>query len=274
MALALRLPDDVPADPAPSLAAPRPRRLGTRARRNGRRARLGRQPGHRAAGALHAPARRRAVPLRCRARLCATGAPRARGARPCASCSARRRPPTSWSAFAVLVATLSSRALDRRLPRHARARARAARDRRRLRPPRSLGQPRDPLPGAHARRSRAASRACSRSASAPRSPRRSGSRSAGRSSGPRSAPSSRRRSSTSSTRAVERRFFPAVTEYKPTIEQLSEELTSITDPDEVALAVERTVRRWLPCERVGFRRRRSRSARRPLRHVRRTRSGR
>jgi signal transduction histidine kinase len=55
------------------------------------------------------------------------------------------------------------------------------------------------------------------------------------------------------TRAVERRFFPAVTEYKPTIEQLSEELTSITDPNEVGLAIERTVRRWLPCDRVGFR---------------------
>ena len=54
------------------------------------------------------------------------------------------------------------------------------------------------------------------------------------------------------TRAVERVFFPAASEYKPTIEQLSEELTSITDPNEVALAVERTVRRWLPCERVGF----------------------
>jgi signal transduction histidine kinase len=53
-------------------------------------------------------------------------------------------------------------------------------------------------------------------------------------------------------RGVERRFFPAATEYKPTIEQLSEELTSITDPHEVALAVERTVRRWLPCERVRF----------------------
>jgi signal transduction histidine kinase len=56
-----------------------------------------------------------------------------------------------------------------------------------------------------------------------------------------------------STRTVERRFFPAAAEYKPTIEQLSEELTSITDPNEVGLAVERTVRRWLPCERVGFR---------------------
>ncbi len=54
-------------------------------------------------------------------------------------------------------------------------------------------------------------------------------------------------------RAVERRFFPAVADYKPTIEQLSEELTSIKDPNEVALAVERTVRRWLPCERVAFR---------------------
>ena len=54
------------------------------------------------------------------------------------------------------------------------------------------------------------------------------------------------------TRGVERRFFPAATEYKPTIEQLSEELTSITDPAEVGAAVERTVRRWLPCERVRF----------------------
>jgi signal transduction histidine kinase len=54
------------------------------------------------------------------------------------------------------------------------------------------------------------------------------------------------------TRGVERRFFPSATEYKPTIEQLSEELTSITDPNEVALAVERTVRRWLPCEAVAF----------------------
>ncbi len=55
------------------------------------------------------------------------------------------------------------------------------------------------------------------------------------------------------TRSVERWFFPAATEYKPTIAQLSEELTSITDPSEVGLAVERTVRRWLPCDRVAFR---------------------
>ena len=55
------------------------------------------------------------------------------------------------------------------------------------------------------------------------------------------------------SRLVERRFFPAAAEYKPTIEQLSEELTATTDPREVGLAVERTVRRWLPCERVEFR---------------------
>jgi signal transduction histidine kinase len=54
------------------------------------------------------------------------------------------------------------------------------------------------------------------------------------------------------TRSVERRFFPAASEYKPTIAQLSEELTSITDPQEVGRAVERTVRRWLACEGVGF----------------------
>jgi signal transduction histidine kinase len=54
-------------------------------------------------------------------------------------------------------------------------------------------------------------------------------------------------------RAVERRFFPAVAQYKPTIEQLSQDLTSITEPEELAIAVERTVRRWLPCERVEFR---------------------
>src|SRR6185312_6052630 len=54
------------------------------------------------------------------------------------------------------------------------------------------------------------------------------------------------------SRSVDRRFFPAVAEYKPTIAQLSEELTSITDPNEVAVAVEHTVRRWLPCELVEF----------------------
>ncbi len=53
-------------------------------------------------------------------------------------------------------------------------------------------------------------------------------------------------------RVVERSFFPALSEYKPTIEQLSEELTSIKDPSEVAQAIERTVRRWLPCQTVEF----------------------
>lgn len=54
--------------------------------------------------------------------------------------------------------------------------------------------------------------------------------------------------------AGDRKLFPARAEYKPTVEQLSEELTLVTDPEEVADAVERTVRRWLPCERVTFRR--------------------
>ncbi|WP_437681072.1 ATP-binding protein [Sorangium sp. So ce131] len=54
--------------------------------------------------------------------------------------------------------------------------------------------------------------------------------------------------------AGDRKLFPARAEYKPTIEQLSEELTLVTDPEDVADAVERTVARWLPCERVVFRR--------------------
>lgn len=48
----------------------------------------------------------------------------------------------------------------------------------------------------------------------------------------------------------DRRIFPARAQYKPTIEQLSEELTEVTSPEDVARAVERTVRRWLPCDRV------------------------
>ncbi|MFT3769840.1 MAG: hypothetical protein QM820_30775 [Minicystis sp.] len=47
-------------------------------------------------------------------------------------------------------------------------------------------------------------------------------------------------------------LFPSRGVYKPTIEQLSEELTLINVPEEVAHAVERTVRRWLPCEAVEF----------------------
>lgn len=54
--------------------------------------------------------------------------------------------------------------------------------------------------------------------------------------------------------AGDRTLFPARAEYKPTVEQLSEELTLVADPDEVADAVERTVARWLSCERVTFRR--------------------
>lgn len=52
--------------------------------------------------------------------------------------------------------------------------------------------------------------------------------------------------------AVDRRLFPSRMKYKPTVEQLSEELISITSPTEVARAVERTIRRWLPCELVAL----------------------
>jgi signal transduction histidine kinase len=54
-------------------------------------------------------------------------------------------------------------------------------------------------------------------------------------------------------RLGDRAFFQARAAYKPTIEQLSEELTALTVPEEVGLAVERTVKRWLPCEHVEFR---------------------
>jgi len=53
-------------------------------------------------------------------------------------------------------------------------------------------------------------------------------------------------------RVGDRALFPARAVYKPTIEQLSEELTLINVPEEVGQAVERTVRRWLPCEKVEF----------------------
>lgn len=48
----------------------------------------------------------------------------------------------------------------------------------------------------------------------------------------------------------DRLFFSAHAAYKPTVAQLSSELTAITSPGEVAVAIERTVRRWLHCERV------------------------
>ena len=53
-------------------------------------------------------------------------------------------------------------------------------------------------------------------------------------------------------RTADSALFPARAVYKPTIEQLSEELTSVNDPAAVGHAVERTVRRWLPCEHVEF----------------------
>lgn len=51
----------------------------------------------------------------------------------------------------------------------------------------------------------------------------------------------------------DRSLFPARAEYKPTVEQLSAELLLMSSPEAVAAAVERTVRRWLPCEIVEFR---------------------
>jgi signal transduction histidine kinase len=53
-------------------------------------------------------------------------------------------------------------------------------------------------------------------------------------------------------RAGDRTFFPSLAQYKPTVEQLSDELTSIASPHDVAHAVERTVRRWLPCDHIQF----------------------
>jgi signal transduction histidine kinase len=45
-------------------------------------------------------------------------------------------------------------------------------------------------------------------------------------------------------------FFPSLADYKPTVEQLSEELASIASPQDVVRALERIVRRWLPCASV------------------------
>lgn len=49
-------------------------------------------------------------------------------------------------------------------------------------------------------------------------------------------------------RLVERGLFRSRAAYKPTIDELSQELTSIHSVDAVARAVERTVTRWLACE--------------------------
>jgi signal transduction histidine kinase len=43
-------------------------------------------------------------------------------------------------------------------------------------------------------------------------------------------------------------LFRSRAEYKPTIEKLGEELTTLTSAAEVSHAIESTVRRWLPCE--------------------------
>jgi signal transduction histidine kinase len=43
-------------------------------------------------------------------------------------------------------------------------------------------------------------------------------------------------------------LFRSRAEFKPTIDRLSEDLTALSSPEEVAQAVERTVRRWLPCD--------------------------
>jgi hypothetical protein len=50
----------------------------------------------------------------------------------------------------------------------------------------------------------------------------------------------------------DRAFFPSLVDYRPTVEQLSEELASIASPQDVVRAVERIVRRWLNCARVEF----------------------
>jgi signal transduction histidine kinase len=50
--------------------------------------------------------------------------------------------------------------------------------------------------------------------------------------------------------AAEVYVFPSRAGYKPTIEQLSADLISITSPEEVGRAIELTVRRWLPCEHI------------------------
>jgi signal transduction histidine kinase len=45
-------------------------------------------------------------------------------------------------------------------------------------------------------------------------------------------------------------LFRSRAEYKPTIEKLGEELTTLTSVEEVGQAIESTVRRWLPCESI------------------------
>ena len=51
-----------------------------------------------------------------------------------------------------------------------------------------------------------------------------------------------------SSRLSDITLFHARAEYKPTIDRLSEELVTLSSPRDVALAIERTVRRWLRCD--------------------------
>lgn len=48
----------------------------------------------------------------------------------------------------------------------------------------------------------------------------------------------------------DRLLFPSRAQYKPTIEQLSQELKELQEPTRVARSIERTVRRWLPCDQI------------------------
>ncbi len=50
----------------------------------------------------------------------------------------------------------------------------------------------------------------------------------------------------------DRRLFPTRARYKPTVAQLSEDLISIDAEGDVAAAVEKTVRKWLPCRHFDF----------------------
>jgi signal transduction histidine kinase len=51
---------------------------------------------------------------------------------------------------------------------------------------------------------------------------------------------------------VDHGLFRSRVEYKPSVEQLSEELTAVTKREQVASSVERTVQRWLPSEDISF----------------------
>jgi two-component system, NtrC family, sensor histidine kinase HydH len=51
-------------------------------------------------------------------------------------------------------------------------------------------------------------------------------------------------------RLLDRHVFASRSQYKPSVAQLSEDLIVITSPEEVARAVERTIRRFLPCDPI------------------------